>query len=107
LIALAQNESSESLKTKFEKDGYFVEPWVVMVQAINHATEHREQIKSMLSSLGMTLQELMVGRTEGLPMCSSNYQLDRRKDRKYYETKRLWKTTRFLKPFYCQIELPP
>jgi uncharacterized damage-inducible protein DinB len=25
-----------------------------MVQAINHATEHREQIKSMLSSLGVT-----------------------------------------------------
>ncbi len=36
------------------KDGYSVEPWVVMVQAINHATEHREQIKSMLSSLGVT-----------------------------------------------------
>jgi len=25
-----------------------------MVQAINHATEHREQIKSMLSALGVT-----------------------------------------------------
>lgn len=35
-------------------DGYSVEPWVVMVQVINHATEHREQIKSMLSSLGVT-----------------------------------------------------
>lgn len=32
---------------------YLAEPWVVMVQAINHATEHREQIKSMLSSLGV------------------------------------------------------
>ena len=31
-----------------------MEPWVVMVQAINHATEHREQIKSMLSALGVT-----------------------------------------------------
>jgi hypothetical protein len=36
------------------KDGYLVEPLVVMVQAINHATEHREQIKSMLSVLGIT-----------------------------------------------------
>jgi uncharacterized damage-inducible protein DinB len=25
-----------------------------MVQIINHATEHREQIKSMLTSLGIT-----------------------------------------------------
>jgi uncharacterized damage-inducible protein DinB len=37
-----------------EDYGYSIEPWVVMVQAINHATEHREQIKSMLSSLGIT-----------------------------------------------------
>jgi uncharacterized damage-inducible protein DinB len=29
-----------------------------MVQAINHATEHREQIKSMLSSLGVTHPEI-------------------------------------------------
>jgi uncharacterized damage-inducible protein DinB len=54
LIALALNASSESLPAPFQKDGHSVEPWVVMVQAINHATEHREQIKSMLSSLGMT-----------------------------------------------------
>lgn len=35
-------------------DGYYVEPWVVLLQVINHATEHREQIKSMLSALGVT-----------------------------------------------------
>jgi len=29
-----------------------------MVQIINHATEHREQIKSMLSALGVTPPEL-------------------------------------------------
>ncbi len=29
-----------------------------MVQAINHATEHREQISSMLSALGVTPPEL-------------------------------------------------
>ncbi len=54
LLALARDESSKSLKTKIQKDGYAIEPWVVMVQVINHATEHREQIKSMLSSLGVT-----------------------------------------------------
>ena len=29
-----------------------------MLQAINHATEHREQIKSVLASLGVTPPEL-------------------------------------------------
>lgn len=54
LLSLARNESSKSLNSRLQtKDGYFVEPWVVMVQVINHATEHREQIKSMLSALGV------------------------------------------------------
>ena len=53
LIALARDESSKALKTEIQKDGYAIKPWVVMVQVINHATEHREQIKSMLSSLGV------------------------------------------------------
>jgi uncharacterized damage-inducible protein DinB len=35
-----------------------VEPWVVLLQVINHATEHREQIKSMLSALGLTPPEI-------------------------------------------------
>lgn len=34
-------------------DGYFVEPWVVVLQIINHATDHREQINSMRSALGL------------------------------------------------------
>ena len=42
------------MQTTFERDGYVIEPWVVMVQAINHASEHREQIKSMISAVGMT-----------------------------------------------------
>ena len=55
LLALARADPSKHLKARLRtKDGYFVEPWVVMVQVINHATEHREQIKSMLSSLGVT-----------------------------------------------------
>ncbi len=35
-------------------DGYYVEPWVVLLQIINHATEHREQINSMRSALGLS-----------------------------------------------------
>ncbi len=55
LLALARDESSISLKAQLQtRDGYYVEPWVVMVQVINHATEHREQVKSMLSALGVT-----------------------------------------------------
>ena len=55
MLALARDEASKPLKARLQtKDGYLVEPWVVMIQAINHATEHREQIKSMLGSLGVT-----------------------------------------------------
>ena len=34
-------------------DGYLFDPWVVMVQVINHGNEHREQISSMISALGI------------------------------------------------------
>ncbi len=59
LLELARDEAVKPIKTKLRtRDGYFAEPWLVMVQAINHATEHREQIKSMLSSLGITPPEI-------------------------------------------------
>ncbi len=54
LLALARDESSISQTRLQTTDGFYVEPWVVMLQIINHATEHREQIKSMLSALGVT-----------------------------------------------------
>ncbi len=55
LLALVRGKSGNDLNTRLQTtDGYFVEPWVVMVQIINHATEHREQICSMLSALGVT-----------------------------------------------------
>jgi uncharacterized damage-inducible protein DinB len=58
LLALARGEQ-KPLKSQLQtRDGYLVEPWVLMVQIINHATEHREQIKSMLSSLGVTPPEI-------------------------------------------------
>ncbi len=54
LLALAREGSIDHLPQIHTGVGYSIEPWVVMVQIINHATEHREQIKSMLSSLGVT-----------------------------------------------------
>ncbi len=55
LIALVKDAANRSLPAHLEtRDGYLVEPWVVIVQIINHAHEHREQISSMLSALGLT-----------------------------------------------------
>ncbi len=55
LVALVRDEPVKPPRPRLQtKDGYYVKPWVVIVQVINHATEHREQIKSMLSSLGVT-----------------------------------------------------
>ena len=54
LLALAIGEQKPFGNPLQTRDGYHVEPWVIMVQVINHATEHREQIKSMLSDLGVT-----------------------------------------------------
>ena len=59
LLALARGKSNNDLNTRLQTtDGYFVEPWVVMVQIINHATEHREQIKSMLTTLGVSAPDI-------------------------------------------------
>ena len=59
LLSLAREWPENFQETRLRtKDGYFVEPWVIMLQAINHATEHREQVKSMLSSLGVTPPEI-------------------------------------------------
>ena len=54
LLALARGEQKPFNSRLQTKDGFYTEPWVVMLQIINHATEHREQIKSMLSSQGVT-----------------------------------------------------
>ncbi len=59
LLALARNDSGQMPQTRRQTtDGFYVEPWVVMLQVINHATEHREQIKSMLSALGIVPPEI-------------------------------------------------
>jgi len=58
-LALARDPSHIFSKTQLQTtDEYLVEPWVVIVQAINHATEHREQIKSMLTALGVIPPEI-------------------------------------------------
>ncbi len=55
LLALAGDSSNELLLRRLTTDdGYYTEPWVVLVQVINHATEHREQISSMLTALSVT-----------------------------------------------------
>jgi len=54
LLELARDEGKLPKNRIQTRDEYYVEPWVVMVQIINHATEHREQIKSMLTALGVT-----------------------------------------------------
>jgi len=54
LLELARDEGRLPATRLQTRDNYWVEPWVIMVQIINHATEHREQIKSMLTALGVT-----------------------------------------------------
>jgi uncharacterized damage-inducible protein DinB len=55
LLALTRDPSKLFKETQLQtRDDHYVEPWVLMVQIINHATEHREQIKSMLTAMGIT-----------------------------------------------------
>lgn len=53
LVRLVQDEEALSRLDRIRtRDSYLVEPWVILVQVINHADEHREQVKSMLTALG-------------------------------------------------------
>lgn len=54
LLELARDKSKLPTVPIQTRDGYYVDAWVLMVQIINHATEHREQIKSMLTAMGIT-----------------------------------------------------
>ena len=53
LLALLKDPAKLPTTRLQTTDGYYVEPWVVFLQIINHATEHREQINSMRSALGL------------------------------------------------------
>ena len=53
-LALGEKEPAKSFETLLEtSDGYRIEPWVVFVQALNHATEHRKQIAHLMRLLGV------------------------------------------------------
>lgn len=54
LLAFATGDSTPFSDPLETRQGDHVRPWVLMVQIINHATEHREQISSMLTALGVT-----------------------------------------------------
>lgn len=54
LLAFAKGEATPFADPLETRQGDHVRPWVLMVQIINHATEHREQISSMLTALGIT-----------------------------------------------------
>ena len=59
LLALALEPSRINPDTRIPTtDGYFVEPWVVMVQVVTHAAEHRRQVSRMLRILGVTPPDL-------------------------------------------------
>jgi uncharacterized damage-inducible protein DinB len=54
LLKLACGEGQQLPETRIETtSGYWVDPWVVLVQSINHADEHREQVCSQLSALDL------------------------------------------------------
>ena len=54
-LEIASDEAGRLPKSRVQtRDGSQVEPWVIMLQAVNHATKHREQINSMLTALGLT-----------------------------------------------------
>lgn len=54
LLALAKNDRRRALETAIHHDGYSIAPWLLFVQAVNHANEHRMQIKRMMRYLGAT-----------------------------------------------------
>ena len=53
LLALAHDDDEERARFR-TSDGYLVEPWVIMLQVINHAADHRRQISGMLRAIGVT-----------------------------------------------------
>ncbi len=57
LLALAHDADKERTQLR-TSDGYLVEPWVVMLQVINHASDHRRQICGMLRAIEVTPPQL-------------------------------------------------
>ena len=54
LLTLVRDETGEYFATRVRTtDGYFIDLWVVVVQAVNHAAEHRRQVCRMLRIMGV------------------------------------------------------
>lgn len=59
LLTLIHNKTDEYFGTRIQTtDGYLIELWVVMVQTLNHATDHRRQISRMLRILDVAPPDL-------------------------------------------------
>ncbi len=59
LLALARDESSIQAGPLLRStNGYSIEPWVVMAQAINHASDHRRQVRRSMRFLGVAPPDL-------------------------------------------------
>ena len=53
LRTLARDGAAEGPSLR-SSEGHEIAPWVVLLQALNHATDHRRQIAGMLRALGVT-----------------------------------------------------
>ncbi len=59
LIALAEQwEPSQILQLSYQGQSYEVPAIFVLIQAVNHATDHRSQVATLLSQQDITLPEL-------------------------------------------------
>jgi len=43
----------DRIPSPLELDGYRIDPWVVLLQALNHGTEHRKQIANLMRAQGL------------------------------------------------------
>jgi uncharacterized damage-inducible protein DinB len=58
LAAAADAATDDMIRVGSETEPYDVEPAVILVQAFNHSTEHRSQISTILTTLGIEPPEL-------------------------------------------------
>jgi uncharacterized damage-inducible protein DinB len=58
LIAAADGATDTPIRVGADAEPYDVEPAVILVQAFNHSTEHRSQICTILTTLGIEAPEL-------------------------------------------------
>lgn len=57
-IAAARTVTDTPIRVGSDDEPYDVEPTVILVQAFNHSTEHRSQICTILTALGVAAPEL-------------------------------------------------